>query len=198
VSSHRALWQLVWDARRFSLTSTCSASECFFQTGALFKKNLLLARYNRTSTALRLIACFFFVFAIWLVDTTLQVTSARSLLVGLPLYSILTLISLRCCSVPQANLENFTAFRNLASPDQVSVPGIPDCTAVRTGTGCKIFAYAPAHSERFVPTSDTPGAGWSAEVSRVHSVVRGIISNNKPAIDAGKVMGFTSLYAMET
>ena len=89
----------------------------------------------------------------------------------------------------QANLENFTAFRNLATPDHVGVGGIPECASVRSGTACKVdganpllsvrwgrhfrllllwrqvFAYAPAHTNRFAPTSDTPGAGWSDEVT---------------------------------
>eukprot|EP00961_Rhodomonas_salina_P059654 800903-Rhodomonas_salina.3 len=82
------------------------------------------------------------------------------------------------------------------------VPGIKACDR----SNCIALAYAPAPANAFVPDTDALDAAAlsgvstekQAELERVHSVMRSVISNNKGgALDAKQVMGFTSAQDMD-
>lgn len=187
------------------------------QVKALTKKNLILARRNTTSTAVRTCSSLLFMLMIFLVNEGLK-----------------------------GRYSTLAYFQDLkdASAERAEVPGIPECKTKRGYDSCITFAYAPAPWDEYTPAVDYEMMGSFAaavkpqmlgacqtssgeecdglscnsagttpfhpcakccEMYRVHRVVRNIMKNNGTAagrtgaspIPADKVLGFTSATSLD-
>ena len=187
------------------------------QVAALMKKNLILARRNRTSTAVRTCSSLLFMLMIFLVNEGLK-----------------------------GRYSTLAYFQDLkdASAERAAVPGIPECQKKRGYDSCITFAYTPAPWDQYIPSDDydsidafgeaVKGKGLSTcetaangrcndlscqlagltpfhpcakccELYRVHRVVRTIMKNNGTAagrsgaspISSDKVLGFISDRALD-
>jgi hypothetical protein len=187
------------------------------QVKALTKKNLILARRNTTSTAVRTCSSLIFMLMIFLVNEGLK-----------------------------GRYSTLAYFQDLkdGSTERTEVPGIPECKTKRGYDSCITFAYVPAPWDEYTPAADYEMMGSFAaavklqmlgacqttsgeqcdglscisagttpfhpcakccEMYRVHRVVRNIMKNNGTSagktgpspIPADKVLGFTSDTALD-
>jgi len=95
-----------------------------------------------------------------------------------------------------ANDDNNTRFQDLTTPSPKLVNGIPICNPKKGISTCTTFAYVPAPSDAYEPSAATL-TGATGEVERVHRVVKGIMTNNRPTILTNSVLGFTTVAKME-
>jgi hypothetical protein len=164
--------------------------DVYRQTLALLKKNYLLAYRNRTSTFLRTLSSAFFILVIFLVNEGLKARFA---------------------------VETF--YKDLPVPQSFAIKPIPACVPKFGKQDCLTFVYSPAPSNAFVPIRDFQDLQEftsvtrcqsvnrsCAELFRVHTIVRGIMTNNGAVslngsshpIPAEKVFGFQTPHSMDT
>ena len=160
------------------------------QIVALTRKNLILAYRNRTATFLRIFSSIFFMLLIYLVNEGLMSRYAAD-----------------------------PYFKDLPSPPNQLIDGIPICVPKYGFKSCLTFVYCPAPDMGggYVPNKDfanlstfmaaTNNVSCSVancpEMFRVHRVVRAIMATNTiggiPApIPASTVLGFMNATAIDT